>query len=364
MDDAVLLVNFGGPRDESEIRPFLTELLCDPDVIRTRLPKLAQRLLFKRIAAKRSKTIVHEYARMGGRSPIFDVTESLAEELRDDLECPVLTFHRYLPATHADSLKEIENLDCENITVFPLFPQFSYATTGSIARVFAKRLSPQAIQKLRWIRSYHSHPAFIDVFVNHIRDFLQAEGIAEEDAALFFSPHGVPKSFICSGDPYKQECETSYLEIMKGFPKCSSTMAYQSKFGPEEWVRPYTDEVCAEITHIFDPCKTVVFVPLTFTSDHIETLVEVEDQYLPVIRNLGMKAVRCPAFNLSERWKNAVIQILNDAPRTTNALLVRDERIKCPGICRKGLCPYVQPLVSLENEKSTSQSANKALSTV
>lgn len=351
MEDAIVLVNFGGPRNKGEIRSFLTELLCDPDVIRTNLPPFAQNLLFKRIAAKRSKTIVHEYAKMGDKSPIFETTEALASHLAKTLDLPVLTFHRYLPSTHKQSLAAMDACNAQKLCVLPLFPQFSYATTGSIARLFAKKLNPNTLQKLNWIRSYHAHSAFIDAFTAHIQNFLNDQAIPEEKATLFFSPHGVPTSFICSGDPYKQECETSYKKIMELFPKASSLLAYQSKFGPEEWIRPYTDEVCENITDHVKKDQTVVFIPLTFTSDHIETLVEVEDLYLPVIRNQGLNAIRCPAFNLSTSWQEAVVNILKTSPRTTNALLVRDKSIRCPGKCRKGLCPYVQPLVSLEETK-------------
>ena len=351
MEDALVLVNFGGPRDLGEIRPFLTELLCDPDVIRTHLPPLAQNLLFRRIAAKRSKTISEEYAKMGNKSPIFEVTEALADNLSKKLNLPVLTFHRYLPSTHQKSLALIDACKAQKLCVLPLFPQFSYATTGSIARIFAKKLNPNTLQKLNWIRSYHSHPAFIDLFSSHIKSYLDSQDVSEEKAALFFSPHGVPTSFICSGDPYKQECETSYKKIMESFPKTASVLAYQSKFGPEEWIRPYTDEVCETITDHFGKDQTVVFVPLTFTSDHIETLVEVEDLYLPVVRKKGLRALRCPAFNFSKAWQEAIVNILKTSPRTTNALLVRDKRIRCPGKCRKGLCPYVKPLVSLPKTK-------------
>ena len=342
MNKTCLIVNFGGPRNLEEIRPFLTELLTDQDVIRTPLPAVLQTWLFRRVAKKRSLSIREEYQKMQGRSPIFDDTENLAKAL----PIKTLTFHRYLPQTHAQSLAAIENCNEEEIYVFPLFPQFSYATTGSIARFFQEHLSLRTLRKLRWIRSYAQHPAYIDCFTQHIRDYLDLKNVS--DAALFFSPHGVPQSFVCTGDPYQTECETSFGLIKANFPASQSLLAYQSKFGRGQWLRPYTDEICASIKQHIKGTPTVVFIPLSFTSDHVETLVEVEDLYLPPVRSAGFNTLRCPAFNLSPHWTAAILKILDDSPWTTNEMLVRNARIKCPNHCRGGLCPYVKPLVQLD----------------
>ncbi len=339
MEKTLLLVNFGGPRNLDEIRPFLTELLTDEDVIRTQLPSALQTWLFGRIAKKRTHFMREEYKKMDGKSPIYQDTEDLATSL----PYPTLTFHRYLPSTHAQSLAAIENCPHDEICIFPLFPQFSYATTGSIARFFQKHLSFRAQRKLRWIKSYAEHPAFIDCFTGHIQSYLNEQSLS--DVALFFSPHGVPQTFVCTGDPYKSECENTYKRIAQNFPHAQTVLAYQSKFGRGEWLRPYTDEVSASIKDHIQGNPAIVFIPLSFTSDHVETLVEVEDQYLPPIRAAGLQAHRCPAFNLSPDWIDCVVKILDDTPRVPNEMLIRNERLQCPKACKGGLCPYVQPLV-------------------
>ena len=292
--------------------------------------------------------------------PIFEDTEVVAKKLGT-----TLTFHRYLPATHDASLQAIEACTTDHIDVLPLFPQFSYATTGSIARFFEQRLSLQTQQKLRWVRSYYQHPIYIDYFAEHIRNFLKKENIAEEDTLLFFSPHGVPTEFVCTGDPYKKECEASYNAIRAQLPNAQSLLAYQSKFGPAEWLRPYTDETCEKIREHIKGEPTVVFIPLSFTSDHVETLVEVEDQYLPVVQKAGLHAVRCPAFNTDDAWIDVLQNILFDSPRISNRMLIRDLQAKCPGTCKGCLCPYVQPLVSsgVDVKEQTADSPDFALST-
>ncbi len=317
---AILLVNFGGPRNLDEIEPFLCELLCDRELIRTRLPNFAHNILFKRVAKKRAPKIRPDYELIGGKSPIYETTETIAQELRDKLQLSVLTFHRYLPITHKTSLSAIENCTADKITVFPFFPQFSFATTGSIATLLAKRLTSESLKKLRWIKSYPAHHSFIEAWKRLIRSFLEKHSVQESDAALLFSAHGLPQSFVDEGDPYEKECESTFQAILSAFPNAIGKLAYQSKFGPGEWLRPYTEDASNEIISWCQNRKTVVFIPLAFTSDHIETLFEIEKLYLPIAQSKGLRALRCPALNLS--WLDAIVQILQETPlQPTEALL-------------------------------------------
>lgn len=312
-----LLVNFGGPRDRSEIASFLEELLCDKDVVRTRLPSFLHNWLFGKIARKRALKIVHDYDLIGGRSPIFFDTEIIGEKLN------ALTFHRYLPLTHKESIEKIEKTESAEIRVLPLFPQFTYATTGSIARFFSENLSLTTQKKLRWIKSYADHPKFIASFQKKISDFLIANDLKEEETALLFSAHGIPKKFVLEGDPYQIECELSYQAIMKGFPLALGRLCYQSKFGPGEWLRPYTIDMSENVRNWHEDRKNIVFVPLSFTSDHIETLFEVENQYLPPIREQNLKAYRCPALNLESYWIDSLKDLFNEKNLFLNESLIR-----------------------------------------
>jgi ferrochelatase len=319
MKQPLLLVNFGGPRNLDEIEPFLAELLTDRELIRTKLPTFWHNLLFRRIAKKRAKKIRVDYELIGGNSPIYETTETLAALLREKTGRTVLTFHRYLPSTHAASLLHIEKIEGP-VLVFPLFPQFSYATTGSIAALFQGRLSLQALRKLRWIKSYPAHPAFTLAWTTHIRTFLKEQEILEEDAFFLFSAHGLPQAFIDAGDPYEFECQASVKAVMQCFPKAKGELAYQSKFGRGEWLRPYTQEWCEKREEIG---STVVFIPIAFTSDHIETLFEVEYLYLPILQKKGVKALRCPSFNQAPIWIEAMLSLLEEKNLTNTQMLVR-----------------------------------------
>ena len=328
-----LLVNFGGPRSKEEIFPFLKALLTDQDVIWSGLPSLLHRLLFTRVAKKRAVKIAPDYDLIGGKSPIYDDTEDLASKIRSHLNAPVYTFHRYIPATHALFLEQISQDTSDEIRILPLFPQFSYATTGSIARFFLNHLPSSVIRKMRWLLSYAADSSYIAVMQEVLHDFLKENNLAEEETVLFFSAHGVPKRFICMGDPYQRECENSYTLIKEAFPRAQSFLAYQSKFGPGEWIRPYTSDLCEQVESWWGDRKNVVFVPLTFTSDHIETLFEVENLYLPLIQKKGLKAFRCPALNQREDWIQALLQIMKREDLVPTQMLVRPKLKKCCSKC-------------------------------
>ncbi len=319
---AIVLVNFGGPRKLSEIRAFLTELLTDVDVIRTPLPRFFEKWFFKKVAQRRVSKIAKDYEIIGGKSPLFDDTERLAKMLQEKTELPVITFHRYLPGTHADFFDTITAHDAERFVVLPMYPQFSYSTTGSVARFFDTHLPLEILQKMEWVRSYAIHPAYVESMQQCIREFLQEKQIDEKEAFLFFSAHGLPQEFVDQGDPYQRECRFSYEAIMKGFPQIPSLLAFQSKFGPGEWLKPYTSELSKTPFQWIDKQKHVVFIPLTFTSDHLETLYEIEYTYLPEIRAKGFSAHRCPALNHRSDWIDALVQLVQTAA-VENHLLIR-----------------------------------------
>jgi ferrochelatase len=323
-ETAYLLVNFGGPRDLNEIEEFLIELLTDQEVIRTPFPPFFHRLLFTRVAKKRSKKIAPDYALIGGKSPIFQDTEVIARRVGQILGAPILTFHRYLSKTHAEFIEKIQALNrVAQIRIFPMFPQFSYATTGSIALWLASRLPPSIVSKFSWIRSYPGHPSYIDAFEHCLREFLEEKKLKEDETALLFSAHGLPQQFIDTGDTYEKECQLSFDLLKNRFPKALSKLSYQSQFGKEEWIRPYTTDACAQIGIWGEKRKNGVIIPLSFTSDHIETLYEIERLYLPIISKAGMQAYRCPALNQRQEWIGSIAQLFEEKNGVDNQSLVR-----------------------------------------
>lgn len=318
-----ILVNFGGPRNLEEVSPFLQSLLTDRDVIWTNWPTFFHNFFFRRLARKRSLKVSKEYEHMGGKSPIFEDTEKVAAELRKKLDAELITFHRYLPATHQDFIIKMKSINADEFRVFPMFPQFTYATTGGVARWFQDNLPQSITNKMRWIKSYPAHPAFVKAHQNSINKFLKQNGLNNESIALLFSAHGVPKAFVEKGDIYEDECYSSFKNIMKAFPNVAAKLGFQSRFGPEEWIQPYTVDLCQEVDSWRQGRKNIVFVPISFTSDHIETLCEIENDYMTVIRDKGLNAFRIPALTLNADWLEAIATIIREDIICNNQMLIR-----------------------------------------
>ncbi|MCB1180557.1 MAG: ferrochelatase [Chlamydiia bacterium] len=318
-----LLVNFGGPRSLVEVRPFLEALLTDQEVVRTKFPSFIHKLLFKKIAKKRAIKIQNDYASIGGKSPVYEDTEHVANALRRQLHGPLVTFHRYLPATHKESLYQIKTLDVDKIVVFPMFPHFTYATTGSCATFFDRHLPSKINFKIRWVKSYPTHPAFIDLFSYCINEYLAQHHLRANNTVLLFSAHGLPKLFIDTGDIYQSEIENTFFKVMEQFPEAVGQLAYQSKFGPGEWLTPSTEDVCRDVDIWNKDKKAVLFIPISFTTDHIETLFEIEKKYVPLIKKKGIDVHRLPAFNGRKEWIDTILAILRDAPFSSNSMLLR-----------------------------------------
>jgi ferrochelatase len=319
-----LLANFGGPRSLDEIEEFLIELLSDQEVIRTPFPGFLHRFFFKRVAKKRVPQVTPDYALIGGKSPIYEDTEWLAEVLQEKLQAPVIPFHRYLRKTHAPFIETMNALEgCDEIRVFPLFPQYSTATTGSMALFFKRHLKRSIVAKMRWVASYPDDPGYLAAFEKCIREEMVKERMKEEETVLIFSAHGLPKRYVETGDVYQQECELTYELLKRAFPRARSHLCYQSQFGKEEWLRPYTKESVQEIAVWGKGCGNALFIPLSFTSDHVETLFEIQEQYLPVVEKQGFHVRRCPALNRRPDWIEAMAAMMREKEGKANGDLIR-----------------------------------------
>lgn len=313
-----ILADFGGPRDLDEIHSFIHELLLDPEVIRPKLPKPLHYLLFSRIAKKRAKKISKEYEKLGGRSPIYFYTEELVKRISLKLNAEVIAFHRYLPKTHTEFIKKVNGFHGE-VRVVPLFPQFTFAVTGSMARFFAKHIK----KEVKWIKSFPTHPDFLLAQRENIQQFLKEKNIQEDELFFIFSCHGIPKSYAEDGDLYEQDCQASFQKTLSEFPRALGMLSFQSRFGSEEWLQPYTEDVCLNIKNFSEGRKKIVIVPLSFISDHIETLYEIEELYLPLIQKQELLAYRCPALNFHPLWEEAIVNFFKQESWQDNSQLIR-----------------------------------------
>ena len=291
----VLLMNLGGPERIQDVGPFLYNLFSDPEIIRLPTPVLQKPLAWF-ISSLRSKKSQKAYLSIGGGSPLRRITEQQARELQTQLrqrgiEATSYVAMRYWHPFTESAVADMKADGVTQVVVLPLYPHFSISTSGSSFREL-RRLRESDPQfkalSIRCIRSWYDNPGYVKAMAELIGKKIQLCD-RPEDAHVFFSAHGVPKSYVEeAGDPYQQEIEKSTsliisnLEDLLGF-KNPFTLAYQSRVGPEEWLKPYTEDIIEELGK--NGLRDLIVVPISFVSEHIETLEEMDIEY----RNLSIK---------------------------------------------------------------------------
>ena len=291
----VLLMNLGGPERIQDVGPFLYNLFSDPEIIRLPTPILQKPLAWL-ISTLRSRKSQKAYLSIGGGSPLRRITEQQARELQSQLRQRGVNATSYVAMRYWHPFTEsaVADLKADGITqvvVLPLYPHFSISTSGSSFRELSRlRDSDKDFQQIsiRCIRSWYDNSGYVRSMAELIAKKIRMCDLPEE-AHIFFSAHGVPKSYVEeAGDPYQKEIERSTsliisrLETLLGY-KNPYTLAYQSRVGPEEWLKPYTEDTIEELGR--NKIRDLIVVPISFVSEHIETLEEIDIEY----RNLAIK---------------------------------------------------------------------------
>jgi ferrochelatase len=292
---AVVLFNLGGPDGPDAVRPFLRNLFRDPAIIRA--PGLVREALALLISSTRAKEAKANYAKMGGGSPLLPETKKQAAALGRILEAAypatevrVWPAMRYWHPLTQDVAVEVKAWDPDACVLLPLYPQFSSTTTASSLKAWREAGGPET----RTVCCYPTEPAFLDAHAALIRKTWDVAG-RPENLRLLFSAHGLPKKVIEDGDPYQWQVEQTVAALMPRLPEFSDwEICYQSRVGPLEWIGPSTETA---IRRAADDGKGIVLSPIAFVSEHIETLVELDEEYAEIARQKGvLHYLRVPAL--------------------------------------------------------------------
>ena len=294
----VLLLNLGGPDKLEDVGPFLYNLFSDPEIIR--LPfRWLQKPLAWFIASRRTKTSQANYKQIGGGSPLRRITEAQGEALKQKLgdlgqEVNIYVGMRYWHPYTEEAIAQIAQDKIEQLVILPLYPQFSISTSGSSFRLLEKlwREQPE-LQPTDYtvIPYWYKQPSYLQVMAELIAQELD-QCPNPDEAHIFFSAHGVPKSYVEeAGDPYEQEIEECTALIMQTLNRPNLyTLAYQSRVGPVEWLQPYTEDALQQLGA--QGVKDLVVVPISFVSEHIETLQEIDIEYREIAEDVGIHNFR------------------------------------------------------------------------
>ncbi|MEH2448119.1 MAG: ferrochelatase [Nostoc sp.] len=331
----VLLLNLGGPDKLEDVGPFLYNLFSDPEIIR--LPfRWLQKPLAWFIASRRLKTSQENYKQIGGGSPLRRITEAQGEALKEQLgylgqEANIYVGMRYWHPYTEEAIAELIQDNIEHLVILPLYPQFSISTSGSSFRLLEKLWQEDPkLQHIDYtvIPSWYKEPGYLQAMAELVAQELEQFPNPDE-VHIFFSAHGVPKSYVEeAGDPYQQEIEECTALIMQTLNRPNvHTLAYQSRVGPVEWLQPYTEDALKELGA--QGVKDLVVVPISFVSEHIETLQEIDIEYREVAEESGIHNFRrVPAPNTHPVFINALADLVIDALKNPSFKLSQAAQMK------------------------------------
>ncbi|CAE6121688.1 unnamed protein product [Arabidopsis arenosa] len=337
----VLLLNLGGPETLNDVQPFLYNLFADPDIIRLPRPfQFLQGTIAKFISVVRAPKSKEGYAAIGGGSPLRKITDEQADAIRMALQAKNVAANVYVgmrywyPFTE-EAVQQIKKDKITRLVVLPLYPQYSISTTGSSIRVLQDlfRKDPYlAGVPVAIIQSWYQRRGYVNSMADLIEKELQTFSDPKE-VMIFFSAHGVPVSYVeNAGDPYQkqmEECIDLIMEELKARGVLNDhKLAYQSRVGPVQWLKPYTDEVLVDLGK--SGVKSLLAVPVSFVSEHIETLEEIDMEYRELALESGVENWgRVPALGLTPSFitdlADSVIESLPSAEAMSNPNAVLSE---------------------------------------
>jgi ferrochelatase len=310
----VVLFQLGGPDSIESIEPFLYNLFSDPDIIDFPFARIARQPLARVIASRRAKHVACHYREIGGRSPILDHTtrqaDALERALRANFDVRVAIAMRYWhPMTDA-AVQEMERFTPDELVLLPLYPQYSRTTAGSSLNEWNRCSQHQQFgARVRIVKEFHDDPQYIDAVVMAIHTAL-ADFADATETDFVFSAHGVPLSVIAEGDPYQRQIErTAELVWKRGGWGGRRHLCYQSKVGAAQWLEPSLHGTIARLAG--EGRRTLLIVPISFVSDNVETLHEINIAHRQQALSLGISNFRMvPGLNDSPAFVEALVGIV------------------------------------------------------
>lgn len=335
----IVLFQLGGPDSLEAVEPFLLNLFLDPDIIPLGPLGILRRPIAKWISSRRAPHVAEKYAEIGKRSPIGTLTERQRLQLRDALvpyvDPVIVTAMRYWhPLTNeaVDALRKSGPLD--EIVLLPLYPHYSYATTLSSLKEWRRVYGePDGSPPVRTVDHFHDHPLYIWALVQRIGSMLRQFGDSAK-IHLIFSAHGLPMSLVKKGDPYPEQigktvrmvCQLGSKEF-GGWPR-THLLCYQSRVGPSKWLQPPLTETIERLGH--EGVTEMLVVPISFVTEHIETLHEINIEAREEAKKAGVEKFR-------------MMPAVGDSPLFIAAL--RDVVLQAVGIEER---PAFEPLESAQ----------------
>lgn len=296
----LVLLNMGGPDSLRAVRPFLYNLFSDRDLIQLPAGALLQKPFALMISLLRAPKVRVNYASIGGKSPQLEWTVKQAEGTARELGEQVKPFvaMRYWKPRAEECLRRMKQDGIEQAVVLSMYPHYTSATTGSSVKDFeiaAARIYPEL--KYTIISEWYDWPAYLDALANRVHEGLEKfHELVRDEVPILFSAHALPQKFIDDGDPYLDHVQSTVKGVMERFPDHPWKLGFQSRSGPVKWMEPDTLEVLDQLGAEHAPGGLIV--PISFVSDHIETLQEIDFEMRMHAEGIGLpRFERAPSLN-------------------------------------------------------------------
>ena len=310
---ALLLLQMGGPDSIAAVEPFLLQLFSDRDIIKIG-PAFLQPFIARRIVKKRAPKVEGYYREIGGKSPIGELTEAQGKGVQRLLGDGFRSFvaMRYCRPSTIDALAAIRREGISRIVALSLYPHFSRATTGSSLNELRRVLKESGAKfEVVCIDRFYDHPLYIQALAEKVSAGL-ASFPEPSEVEIVFSAHSLPQSFIDEGDPYLSHIQETVRLVMERIGSAKHTLCFQSKASPVKWLEPSTQATIRNLATA--GCKNLLMVPLSFVSDHIETLHEIDIQYAQEAKELGItRFARSESLNSSPLFLECLADLVRQA---------------------------------------------------
>ena len=317
--DALFMMGMGGPDSIEAIEPFLYNLFCDRDIIDFHVGSFLQIFIAGKIAKKRANKLAPEYMKMGfgGASPqiimhrkIFKKLESAYFE-KTGRKLTVIEANCYYHPFFEEAVNELHKTPYDNVIFMTVYPQYSMTTVEACFNRLEKMYRIQSCNNYKnvVISTWFENEKYCQAIAGRIKDAAAKLGKQVNECHVLYSAHSVPLSYVEKGDPYPSQIDkhASILNQMAGVK--SFKIAYQSKVGPVKWMQPTMQDTLE--SYKTQNIDNIIIVPISFISDHIETLIEIDEQLIPILKNSGKNIVRIESLNDNDDFIDALSDIIN-----------------------------------------------------
>ena len=334
---AVVLFNLGGPDSPDAVRPFLFNLFNDPAIIG--VPRLVRWALAQFISRRRAPVAQKIYEHLGGGSPLLPNTQAQAEALEKTLGSAYRVFvaMRYWHPFARETAAAVKDYAPNRVVLLPLYPQFSTTTTGSSVADWRRSVRKVGLDvPTSTVCCYFKNEAFVKTVAGRVQSALNT--FVGEAPRVLYTAHGLPKKVIAAGDPYQWQVKRTAAAITAAIGRSDLDWitCYQSRVGPLEWIQPYTSDV---LMRAGNEKKSVIVVPIGFTSEHSETLVELDIEYRELADLAGVpRYTRIDTVGATSEFIEGLAKLVRMSISQNAKLSSDGGRCQCPNLY--GACAF------------------------